>query len=66
MLTNVTCRPAFIAFFHKHPNALSLKVARALFKIPTLAWTVKSAEEEKLARENGFEGIIFEGYIPKA
>lgn len=64
MLTNVISRPAFIAFNHEHPNAVSLKICRALFGVPTLAWTVRSPEEERVARKNGFDGIIFENYIP--
>lgn len=65
MLTNLMCRPAFIAFNHEHANALSLKVSRAVFGVPTVAWTVRSSDEEALARKNGFDGIIFESYIPK-
>ena len=42
-----------------------MPIIRALFKTPMLAWTVKSEAEEKEAYENGFSGIIFEGYIPE-
>jgi hypothetical protein len=30
-----------------------------------IAWTVKSEAEEREAYENGFDGIIFEQYIPE-
>ncbi|MBE6531929.1 MAG: glycerophosphodiester phosphodiesterase [Ruminococcaceae bacterium] len=64
LLLNFLCRPAFIAYDHRHAKAFSLRFVRAFFKAPTLAWTVRSAEEEKIARENGFDGIIFENYTP--
>ena len=64
LLLNFLCRPAFIAYDHKHAKSFALRFVRKFFRVPTLAWTVRSAEEEKIARENGFDGIIFENYIP--
>ena len=64
LLLNFLCRPAFIAYDHRHADAFGLRFIRAFFKVPTIAWTVRSAEEEKAARKNGFDGIIFENYIP--
>ncbi len=64
LLLNFLARPAFIAFEHTHHKAFSLRFCRFFFKVPTLAWTVRSAEAESEARQNGFDGIIFEGYIP--
>ena len=64
LLLNFSCRPAFIAYDHRHAKSSSLRFVRRLFKVPTLAWTVRSAEEEKTARENGFDSIIFENYLP--
>lgn len=64
LLLNFLARPAFIAFEHTHHSAFSLRFCRFFFKVPTLAWTVRSAEEEAEARRNGFDGIIFENYIP--
>lgn len=64
LLLNFLCRPAFIAYDHRHAKAFGLRFARAFFHVPTLAWTVKSAEDEAEARKNGFDGIIFEGYLP--
>ncbi len=64
LLLNVVCRPAFIAYDHRHAKAFSLRFVRWFFRVPTLAWTVRSAEEEQIARKNGFDGIIFESYIP--
>ena len=64
LLLNFACRPAFIAYDHRHASAFGLRCVRFFFKAPTLAWTVRSAEEERIARENGFDGIIFENYKP--
>lgn len=64
LLLNVICRPAFIAYDHRHAKSFALRFVRKLFGVPTLAWTVRSPEEEKEARKNGFDGIIFENYIP--
>ena len=65
LLLNFLCRPAFIAYDHRHHKAMSLRFCRWFFDVPTLAWTVRSAEDEKEARKNGFDGIIFENYIPE-
>jgi len=64
LLLNFICRPAFIAYDHRHAKAFGLRFVRSFFRVPTLAWTVRSAEEEKIARENRFDGIIFENYLP--
>ena len=64
LLTNFACRPAFIAFEHNCTKSFALRFVRGLFGVPTLAWTVRSAEEEKVARENGFDTVIFENYLP--
>ena len=65
LLLNFLCRPAFIAYDHRHAKAFGLRFVRFVFKVPTLAWTVRSANEEAEARKNGFDGIIFENYIPE-
>ena len=64
LLLNFLCRPAFIAYDHRHAKAFGLRLVRGIFGVPTLAWTVRSPEEELVARKNGFDGIIFENYIP--
>ncbi len=64
LLLNFLCRPAFIAYDHRHAKAFGLRFVRSVFGITTFAWTVRSAEDEKAARENGFDSIIFENYIP--
>lgn len=64
LLLNFLCRPAFIAYDHRHAKSFALRFIRGFFDVPTLAWTVRSPEEEAVARKNGFDGIIFENYLP--
>ena len=64
LMLNFLCRPAFIAYDHRHAKSFALRFVRGFFDVPTIAWTVRSAEEEAVARKNGFDGIIFENYIP--
>ena len=65
LLLNVVSRPDFIAFSHTGHKNGSLRLARRLFSAPTLAWTVRSEKEERMALWNGFDGVIFENYLPK-
>ena len=64
LLFNRVCKPAFIAYDHRHAGCVSLRIAR-LMGASTVAWTVKSAEDEARAYKNGFDTIIFEGYLPE-
>ena len=64
LLTNFLCRPSFIAYNHKHYKSFGLFVARKLFGATAFARTIKSKEEEAAAKAHGFDGVIFEGYIP--
>ena len=63
LLFNRICRPSFVAYDHRHAGSPALKLARHLGAV-TYAWTVRSAEEERAAYKNGFDSVIFEGYIP--
>ena len=64
-LLNFVARPSFIATEKERSGMFPLPLLRALFRVPTIAWTVMSQEEEDLAYKNGFDGVIFEQYIPK-
>ena len=64
-LLNVVSRPAFISLNKEKPRLFPIPIIKKLFRTPTLAWTIKSEEEEVTAYKNGFSGIIFEGYLPK-
>ncbi len=61
---NFIARPSFIAMNHERSKMFPLPFLRAVFKVPCLAWTIRSEQEENTAYENAFSGIIFENYIP--
>ena len=65
LLFNFLSRPDFIAYRYSDYKNVSLRFVRRFFGTPTLAWTVKSAEDEESAYLHGFDGVIFEQYIPK-
>lgn len=65
LLTNVLCRPDFIAYNHRDYKNSPLKLVRTIFDVPTFAWTVRSESEERAAKSHGFDSVIFEGYTPK-
>ena len=64
LLFNFFCRPDFISYDHTAYKNLSLRFVRAFFKTATICWTVKSEKDEELAYKHGFDGVIFENYIP--
>ncbi len=64
LLLNAVCRPDFIAYKHSDYKNAPLRLVRALFKPATLAWTVRSKKEEDEAYLHGFDGVIFENYVP--
>lgn len=64
LLLNFTARPDFIALSHEDHGLSVFRFARKLFGVATIAWTVKSKEDEENAYNHGFDGIIFEGYRP--
>ncbi len=61
-LTNVVCRPDFIAFEHKQYKKFAFRLCRFLFRVTTFAWTVRSPEDEALAYKHKFNSVIFENY----
>lgn len=64
LLINRVSNPSFIAYKHEDHYMPMLKLAR-LLGAATIAWTVRSPEEEKAAFEHGFDAVIFENYIPE-
>ena len=56
-------RPDFVAYAAKDLPALAPFVARSVFGLPILAWTIRSAEERERARRYA-DQIIFEGFRP--
>jgi glycerophosphoryl diester phosphodiesterase len=65
MLLNRWAKPSFIAYNHKHSYTLAFKLTTRFFGAPSFAWTTRSADEEKAARKNGFDTVIFEEYVPE-
>ena len=65
LLTNVLCRPDFIAYDHKHKYNLSRLVIKALFRPLNVAWTIRSQEEMDMSQKD-FDLFIFESFLPKA
>lgn len=63
LCTNFIARPDFIAFCFADRHLLSYRLARGLYGAWSLAWTVKSAQDEEASA--GFDDIIFEGYLPE-
>ena len=64
MLLNFLYVPDFVAYDHTDSGMLSLKLARSLFGTVTVAWTVRSEEEGRVAKTHRFDSIIFENYLP--
>ena len=65
MLINRIAGVSFIAFNHEHHRSVSLFLARRLLGAKTFAWTIRSKEEERLAKKHGFTTVIFENYLPE-
>ena len=61
---NFLFRPDFIAYDKDGHDVTALRVLRGLHRVPTVAWTVRSEDEERAARAHGFDTVIFEGYTP--
>ena len=56
-------RPQFIAYSVKDLPAPVPWVARSLFRVPILTWTVRTAEDRACAQRYA-EQMIFEGFRP--
>ena len=63
LLHGLRTRPNFIAYAVKDLPAVAPTMARTLFGLPLLAWTVRSGEDLKRARRYA-DQIIFEGFRP--
>lgn len=62
---NFLYRPDFIAYDRRGRANKVLRFLRKTFGTPLYAWTVRSMEEEREAISDGFDSVIFEGYIPE-
>ena len=61
---NSACSPNFIAFKVENSKNAALRLVRRIFGVPTIAWTVKSEEQDAYAKNEGYVTTIFEGYEP--
>ncbi|MBR2930017.1 MAG: glycerophosphodiester phosphodiesterase [Clostridia bacterium] len=64
LFLNFLMRPDFIAYNKNGHDNQSLRRIRKAYGTPLFAWTVTSREEEAKAISDGFDSVIFEGYIP--
>jgi glycerophosphoryl diester phosphodiesterase len=63
LLTAAIARPHFIAYNVKALPALAPAIARTLFRLPLLAWTVRNEVERATALDYA-DAMIFEGIVP--
>ncbi|MGH6824495.1 glycerophosphodiester phosphodiesterase family protein [Methyloceanibacter sp.] len=63
LLTVVIARPHFIAYDIRALPALAPGIARDIFRLPLLTWTVRS-EADKASAQLFADAMIFEGVVP--
>lgn len=63
LMANFLCRPDFIAYQHTDHSQPFFRFCR-LFRPTTMAWTIRTQQEEDRAKVR-FDTIIFEGYLPE-
>jgi glycerophosphoryl diester phosphodiesterase len=56
-------RPHFVAFWVEQLPAPAPWIARNIFGLPLLTWTVRTAEQRERARRYA-DQMIFEGFVP--
>jgi len=64
LLTNVLARPDFVAYCHTHKKNLSRVLCRKVFRVLSVAWTLRSQQQMDDSRED-FDLFIFEQFIPR-
>lgn len=64
-LFNFFARPQFLAYRNTAKTYLPFRLLRGFFRLPSFAWTVKSAADEEACRRAGFDTVIFEDYLPE-
>lgn len=60
---NFLARPDFIAYEKGGAACPNLRRIRRRWSTPLFAWTVRSAQEESKTVSDGFDTVIFEGYL---
>lgn len=64
LMLNFLARPDFIAYDHKDKRKNSFRLCRAIYKVKTAAWTIRSQQELEQARD-AFDVFIFDGFLPE-
>ncbi len=64
LMLNFLSKPDFIAFNYKFSNMFSFSLSKALYKVPTIAYTVTSNDHISNSL-NKFDLFIFEDFIPE-
>lgn len=62
---NFVARPDFISYEKSGAAVPTMRYIRRKFDTPLVAWTVTSPEDERKAFGDGFDTVIFEGYVPE-
>ena len=64
LLLNRLGKPDFIAYEYKYAHMSSLAIVRGIYKLPTVAWTVRNQKDFEDSKPY-FDTIIFDSFIPK-
>lgn len=64
LLLNFVGKPDFVAYNHLYKKVREREICFHFFKIKAAAWTIKSSQELKEAK-NDFDVFIFEGFLPE-
>ena len=67
LMLNFLCRPDFVSFnHHEWKKSFTLRFVKSFYGSTLFAWTLRSEEEERAAKERGFKGMIFENYLSES
>ncbi|MPW27248.1 glycerophosphodiester phosphodiesterase [Alkalibaculum sp. M08DMB] len=64
LMLNFCTKPDFIAFNYKYCKMISFVLCRAIYRVPTFAWTITSQEGIEDSKRS-FDVFIFEKFKPK-
>lgn len=64
LLFNFLTKPDFIAYHHIYKKELSFTICRKLYKVWSVAWTIKSQQELDDCKDY-YDNFIFESFTPK-
>jgi len=64
LLMNFYTKPDFIAYHYIYKKGLSYTICRKLYRVKTVAWTIKNQQDYEDNRKY-FELLIFDSFIPE-